>query len=735
MKKRLSLLLAALMIITLLPMSAFAAASVVNTTLDITASAEDKTDEYKNVSVTFKVPKGSTINAGKLRLELDNGAEFRPTDKAQLVDNKNVVIADITDGTNTASVANADVTNPVGNIIFVDVKAAPASVVNSNAEGTLTLNVPVYFPNTGDVMLKLVDESNVGFGSLAPVKIAVVKDYVAGLTMTSKDAEKTISFDGGELSQFEIKNLAPAPNGATHLVITLSDDEYSFDTTATGTKMFVDGSEKADVATKLDGLVLAVTDVSAAKSVLVIPKLKGMGRNATEGTVRAYAQYAKIEDANGANEKVSYLGNSASATIGKVVDYNVTMTIVEKGKKEMPSVWGGEKVMVTVTLKGPKGSILPRAIDFSADGMDVTYSTASATVKPSGGGAVTLDGKDDKGTFKDAQFSLKPDSNTALQDKVEVKFDIELQTDGSKDGVATLTAAQRGWEVKADAVKVTPKFKTTAELNPIKKGEAREVSEVKITEAKAGLLEKGERLVLTFNTRRDYTQFTSRSIKVEATNGMKLDTDAADIKWVDGADGRQKVGLAIPVLKSSTGEPSVITISGLKVSVDGSATDDVIKLTTGLVKRGDDPKLANLITVSTAEYVKVVKEYALESILTVFTIGQTQYTVNGEAKTAASAPYIKNGKTMLPIRALSESLGLTVQWNGATKTATFTDSTKVAAVTIGAERMYVNGTPIPLGAKAELVNGTTFVELRSLATAFGVQIDWDAAAKTATVSK
>ena len=90
---------------------------------------------------------------------------------------------------------------------------------------------------------------------------------------------------------------------------------------------------------------------------------------------------------------------------------------------------------------------------------------------------------------------------------------------------------------------------------------------------------------------------------------------------------------------------------------------------------------------------------------------------------------------MLPIRAVAESLGLTVQWNGATKTASFTDASKVAAVTIGAKVMYVNGTPMPLSAAAELVNDTTFVELRSLATAFGVQIDWDAAAKTATVSK
>ena len=47
--------------------------------------------------------------------------------------------------------------------------------------------------------------------------------------------------------------------------------------------------------------------------------------------------------------------------------------------------------------------------------------------------------------------------------------------------------------------------------------------------------------------------------------------------------------------------------------------------------------------------------------------------------------------------------------------------------------MFVNGTPIPLNAKAEIKNGSTFIELRSLASAFGVELQWDAATKTVTI--
>lgn len=47
----------------------------------------------------------------------------------------------------------------------------------------------------------------------------------------------------------------------------------------------------------------------------------------------------------------------------------------------------------------------------------------------------------------------------------------------------------------------------------------------------------------------------------------------------------------------------------------------------------------------------------------VFTIGQENYFVNGEEKSLDAAPYIKNDRTLLPIRAISEAIGKTVYWD------------------------------------------------------------------------
>lgn len=53
-------------------------------------------------------------------------------------------------------------------------------------------------------------------------------------------------------------------------------------------------------------------------------------------------------------------------------------------------------------------------------------------------------------------------------------------------------------------------------------------------------------------------------------------------------------------------------------------------------------------------------------------IGNTQASVNGEIVSLDQPPVIKNDRTMVPIRFISESLGADVQWNGDTKTITIT---------------------------------------------------------------
>lgn len=87
-------------------------------------------------------------------------------------------------------------------------------------------------------------------------------------------------------------------------------------------------------------------------------------------------------------------------------------------------------------------------------------------------------------------------------------------------------------------------------------------------------------------------------------------------------------------------------------------------------------------------------------------------------------PYIKNSRTYVPIRFIAEELGYDVKWDGANKKVTMTsDGTKVE-LTIGSNKMMVNGKAVLLDAPAEIRDDRTFVPLRAIAEAFGEKVDY-----------
>lgn len=82
-------------------------------------------------------------------------------------------------------------------------------------------------------------------------------------------------------------------------------------------------------------------------------------------------------------------------------------------------------------------------------------------------------------------------------------------------------------------------------------------------------------------------------------------------------------------------------------------------------------------------------------------------------------PFIKNGRTYVPIRFIDEELGFDVQWNASTREVKMTDGTTKVALKIGSDAMNVNGTGYILDALALVKDDRTFIPLRAVAEAFG----------------
>lgn len=82
-------------------------------------------------------------------------------------------------------------------------------------------------------------------------------------------------------------------------------------------------------------------------------------------------------------------------------------------------------------------------------------------------------------------------------------------------------------------------------------------------------------------------------------------------------------------------------------------------------------------------------------------------------------PLVKNNRTLLPLRFISESLGAQVAWDSKTSTATIKATGKSIKVTLGSSKMFINGKSFALDAPAQYKEGRVFIPLRAVSEAFG----------------
>lgn len=109
-----------------------------------------------------------------------------------------------------------------------------------------------------------------------------------------------------------------------------------------------------------------------------------------------------------------------------------------------------------------------------------------------------------------------------------------------------------------------------------------------------------------------------------------------------------------------------------------------------------------------------------------FTIGEKTMLVNGNEKPIDTqrdtVPIIIDGRTFLPIRVIVEEGGGTIQYSQ--NTAAIFDSGNKITLTIGSKTMYVNGNAVALDAAPVLLNDRILVPLRAVTESLGYQVTW-----------
>lgn len=106
-------------------------------------------------------------------------------------------------------------------------------------------------------------------------------------------------------------------------------------------------------------------------------------------------------------------------------------------------------------------------------------------------------------------------------------------------------------------------------------------------------------------------------------------------------------------------------------------------------------------------------------------------------------PVIKNDRTLVPVRIISEDMGYEVKWDNHTQKVTISDAKTKIEFKIGDKTAIVNGKVVPIDTrvdangkvvqvdtKAQLIGSRTYVPIRFITENFGGTVDWKVVGKT-----
>jgi len=96
------------------------------------------------------------------------------------------------------------------------------------------------------------------------------------------------------------------------------------------------------------------------------------------------------------------------------------------------------------------------------------------------------------------------------------------------------------------------------------------------------------------------------------------------------------------------------------------------------------------------------------------------------------APVNENGRILVPLRTIFESLGARLTWDPATKTASAVKGSNQISLTVGGQSSK-NGEPVVLDVPARLVNDRVLVPLRFVSEALGATVNWNSRTQMVTI--
>ena len=150
----------------------------------------------------------------------------------------------------------------------------------------------------------------------------------------------------------------------------------------------------------------------------------------------------------------------------------------------------------------------------------------------------------------------------------------------------------------------------------------------------------------------------------------------------------------------------------IRARVEGSGTGELLSGGFKLIKSGNDAQQLSRLM------------YENKGAITL-NVGNDLAFVDGQPKYMSAAPVVVNGRTLVPIRFISEAFGASVKWDDATASATVKAGERTLVFTKDATTYKVDGVEKQLEQAATTINGRMMLPIRVISEDLGKNVYWE----------
>lgn len=753
MKKLISMVMAAAMVVSLVPATAFAdtgSAKAVAKVIDSVDVAKDADKETvlnnEKVELQLKVDGNGQYAAGstpkhELTFTLD-GAEFKAVSATEIA--KNVFVkGTVVDASKITEVEKDSFKLTITNVELKDediisVKLGPNMKLKSTSVGKkATISVDGDMVTTDDLTFAEVKDTGV---KASVKKVAeITEEGISALERELKIESNVGDFEGGQ--RFELQLSA---GFEFNKLVSDSASKYKVNDNGKGERTaIIEVTDTTDTITvKADNLVISAdTAKVGAECKLTVKAVKGT---------------AGFNDTADAIVVAKVVADAIEVSVDEDEDVPVIYSGVDVANEGITD--DSDHKALEVTIEEPTAGTLDAKKVLTMELPDGVYVTNVESNDDFGADEAAFAAAYKKGDYEKFEFARRTlDATEEGQDAGELKFTLTLVAEPGFTGDVTLKVDGAGLD-KAQEVKiakfVAPYTVEASQNNLIIDYRNTKIpTNIVVKEAEDGLWKKNSQFVFGVD------KFEDDDFENDATYTVDDKSDL-EVKTI-----KDKLGFKID--KESADDAATVTISNISLYMSRNLAAGAYDLqlnTTGsdafmkqaiLAPAGVDADEATVkyqYYDNDAHFDEVVKEGFVNIITAgrdkddasftkkvVVPVGE-KYIIAGEEQVALDVPaYISAaGYTMLPVRAVATALGINnnnVLWNQASRTVTILYGQRIITMVAGQKVVTVNGNTIPASATVQIKDGRTFLPMRDLATALGVtDITWDAATKTATMN-